>query len=65
MAYTFPWFANSNVDPNHLEGLSDTLDSNPTAAESVGLRWSLRICIFYKFPVDSDASRAGTHFENL
>ena len=60
------WFSKLRIYQNHLEGSCrrEMLDSSPIAAYSVGLRWSLRICILHKFPGDSDAASPGPQFEN-
>lgn len=60
------WFSNLHIYQNHLEGVwgRGMLDSIPRVAYSVGLRWSLSICILHKFPGDSDAAGPGPHFES-
>lgn len=60
------WFSKLCIYQNHLEGSCrrEMLDSSPIAAYSVGLRWSLRICILHKSPGDSDAASPGPQFEN-
>lgn len=60
------WFSNLHVHHSQPEGWSETdmLGSIPGVALSVGLRWSLRTCMFYyKFPGDSDAAGPTPHFK--